>query len=157
MLSIAPKMSLESLTIEHCDELEHIVVDCGDCSGGKELGINVFPKLKKLNVEDCGKLKYIFGNMNASDDYDQNNNEIQLHLPALKSLDLVNLPSLISMSPRQYHTTFPLLNKLVLSECSQVDVKSIGDFTSTSRHQDSTAIKVRPPLSMYFLSMFVGF
>jgi hypothetical protein len=150
ILSIAPKMSLESLTIYRCDELEHVVVDIGDGSGGNELGINVFPKLKALHVYYCEKLEYIFGNMNASDDYDQNNSEIQLHLPALKSLDLVNLPSLISMSPRQYHTTFPLLNNLLLSKCSQVDVKSIGDFTSTSRHQDSTAIKVCTPLSMYF-------
>ncbi|WJX37119.1 Serine/threonine-protein kinase wnk4 [Trifolium repens] len=143
MLSIAPKMSLESLTIADCDELEHVVVDIGDGSGGNELG-NVFPKLKELNVEDCAKLKYIFGHINASDGHDQCNNEIQLHIPALKSLMFVKLQSLISMCPKQYHTTFPALKKIELNECSQVDVKSIGDFTfltSISRYLGSTTIK----------------
>jgi hypothetical protein len=153
-LSIAPEMlSLESLTIAYCDELEHVVIDIGDDSGGNELGINVFPKLKKLHVQCCWKLKYIFGHINASDDHDQNNNEIQLHLPALKSLNLVILPSIIGICPKQYHTTFPSLQELILGECSQVDVKSIGDFTfhtSVSRYQDSTTIKVHTPLSMYF-------
>ncbi|WJX31211.1 Serine/threonine-protein kinase wnk4 [Trifolium repens] len=143
MLSIAPKMSLESLTIEECDELEHVVVDIGYGSGGNELG-NVFPKLKELNVEDCEKLQYIFGHINASDDHDQDNIEIQLHIPALKSLMFVKLQSLISMCPKQYQTTFPALEKIELNECSQVDVKSIGDFTfltSISRYLGSTTIK----------------
>jgi hypothetical protein len=151
MLSIAPKMSLEHLTIYHCGELEHIV-DIGDGSGGIELG-NVFPKLKELHVQSCEKLEYIFGHINSSDDHDQNNNEIQLHLPALKSLKLVKLQSIIGICPKQYHTTFPPLKQLELNECSQVDVKSIGDFTfhtSVSRYQDSTTIKVHTPLSMYF-------
>ncbi|WJX31165.1 hypothetical protein P8452_19625 [Trifolium repens] len=137
-------MSLESLTIRYCDELEHIVVDIRDGSGGNKLGINVLPKLKELHVQYCGELKYIFGHINASDDHDQNNNEIQLHLPALESLKLVELQSLISMCPKQYHTTFPPLKELELNECSQFDVKSIGDFTfhtSVSRYQDSTTIK----------------
>ncbi|CAJ2640473.1 unnamed protein product [Trifolium pratense] len=143
MLSIAPKMLLESLTIYCCYELEHIVVDCGDCSDGIELG-NVFPKLKELDVDYCRKLKYIFGHINASDDHDHNSNEIQLHLPALKTLKLVDLKSLIGMSPKQYHITFSPLKEVELKECSQVDVKSIGDFTflaSISRYQDSTTIK----------------
>ncbi|WJX31212.1 hypothetical protein P8452_19664 [Trifolium repens] len=135
-------MSLEHLTIYHCGELEHIV-DIGDGSGGIELG-NVFPKLKELHVQSCEKLEYIFGHINSSDDHDQNNNEIQLHLPALKSLKLVKLQSIIGICPKQYHTTFPPLKELELSECFQVDVKSIGDFTfhtSISRYQDSTTIK----------------
>jgi hypothetical protein len=148
-LSIASKMLLlETLTIAHCDELEHIVVDIGDGSGGNELG-NVFPKLTELIVHSCEKLEYILGRINTSDDdHDQNNNEIQLHLPALESLKLVELQSLISMCPTQYHTTFPLLKKLEVRKCSQVDVKSIGDFTfltSISRYLGSTTIKVHTP------------
>ncbi|GAU27292.1 hypothetical protein TSUD_125730 [Trifolium subterraneum] len=144
VLSIAPKMLLKSLTITGCDELEHIVVDIGDGSGGNELGINVFPKLKELYVGSCKKLKYIFGHINASNDNDQNNNEIQLHLPALKSLKLSSLPSLIGICPKQYHTTFSPLKVLEFHNCSQDDVKSIGDFTfltSISRYQDNTTVK----------------
>ncbi|WJX37121.1 hypothetical protein P8452_24922 [Trifolium repens] len=138
-------MSLESLTIYRCHELEHIVVDIGDGSGGNELGINVFPKLKELYVHSCEKLEYIFGRINTSDDdHEQNNNEIQLHLPALETLKLVKLQSLISLCPKQYHTTFPPLKELEVGKCSQVDVKSIGDFTfltSISRYQDNTTIE----------------
>ncbi|GAU18662.1 hypothetical protein TSUD_124950 [Trifolium subterraneum] len=141
VLSIAPKMLLESLTIQYCGELEHIVVDIEDGSGGNELDINVFPKLKQLNVEECKKLKYIFGRIN---DNDQNNNEIQLHLPELKSLKLSSLPSLIGICPKQYHTTFSPLKVLKFDCCSLDDVKSIGDFTfltSISRYQDNTTVK----------------
>jgi hypothetical protein len=49
------------LTIEDCDELEHVVVEIGDGSGGNALGINVFPKLKELYVHSCEKLEYIRG------------------------------------------------------------------------------------------------
>jgi hypothetical protein len=132
--------------------LEHVVVDIGDGSGGNELGINVFPKLKELYVHSCEKLEYIFGRINTSDDdHEQNNNEIQLHLPALETLKLVKLQSLISLCPKQYHTTFPPLKELEVGKCSQVDVKSIGDFTfltSISRYQDNTTIEVCTPLSI---------
>jgi hypothetical protein len=97
-------------------------------------------------------LKYIFGHINASDGHDQCNNEIQLHIPALKSLVFVKLQSLISMCPKQYQTTFPALEKIELNECSQVDVKSIGDFTfltSISRYLGSTTIKVCTPLNFH--------
>ncbi|CAJ2640479.1 unnamed protein product [Trifolium pratense] len=141
-VSIATKMlSLESLRIYDCDELEHIVVDAGDGSGGNKLG-NVFPKLKDLYVFSCEKLKYIFGHINASDD--QNSNEIQLHLPALKTLKFRRLSRLMGMSPKQYHITFLGLKELDLKGCSQVDVKSIVDSTfptSISRYHDSTTIK----------------
>ncbi|GAU18661.1 hypothetical protein TSUD_124940 [Trifolium subterraneum] len=126
-------LSLESLTIYGCDELEHIVVDIGDGSGGNELGINVFPKLKELNVEDCEKLEYIFGHINASNDNDQNNNEIQLHLPALKSLELSRLESLIGLCPKRYHTTFPPLKVLELRYCSQ-DSTTFKQFSGNMEH-----------------------
>jgi hypothetical protein len=121
-------MSLESLNIQFCHDLEHIVVDIGDGSGGNELGINVFPKLKELNVVHCWNLEYIFGHINASDGHDQNNNKVQLHLPALKSLKFVKLQSLISLCPKQYHITFPSLKELVLRESSQVDAIKVRSF-----------------------------
>jgi hypothetical protein len=71
----------------------------------------------------------------------------------------MNLSSLIGLCSKQYHTTFPPLKQLNLGEFSQVDVKSISDFTfhtSVSRYQDSTIIKVRtyPSFDVFFLIMF---
>jgi hypothetical protein len=157
LLSIAPKMSLESLTICNCDELEHIVVDIGDGSDRNELG-NVFPKLKMLKVEECEKLEYIFGHKNASDHrhHQNHNNEVtNLHLPALEKLHLCSLPNLIGMCTKNYHTTLPTLKEVELIECPKVAIKSIGDFMvpnysmiSISR-EISTTIKVPSALFIY--------
>ncbi|XP_045823749.1 uncharacterized protein LOC123916351 isoform X2 [Trifolium pratense] len=134
-LSIAPKMSLESLTIKKCYELEHIVVDIGDGSDRNELG-NVFPKLKMLKVEECEKLEYIFGHNDASDHHhhhQNHNNEVtHLHLPALEKLHLHSLPSLIGMCTKNYHTTLPTLIEVKVIECPKVAIKSIGDFMVTN-------------------------
>ncbi|XP_027190583.2 uncharacterized protein [Cicer arietinum] len=139
ILSVAPRM-LETLTITNCDELKHIVIDTGDHdSSGNNWG-NVFPTLKRLYVEDCMKLEYIFGQYTIDH---QNQTEIHLHLPALQNLILRNLPSLVAMCPKQYCTTFPNLKVLELKKCSRVDIKSIGDFIfhSVSKSQDSTIMK----------------
>ena len=125
-MSIASKLSLETLSIGYCDELEHIIVDIDDGSGGNNWGNNVFPKLNSLTVVYCDKVEYIFGHI----DHDQNhNNEVtHLHLPALECLDLHNLPSLVSMCTKHYRTTLPALTEVQLVECCKVDITSIGDF-----------------------------
>ncbi|XP_039687986.1 uncharacterized protein [Medicago truncatula] len=138
ILSIAPTMLLESLTIYKCNELKHIIIDMGDHdnTGGNNWG-TVFPKLRLFEVEHCEKLEYIIGHF--TDDH-QNHTEIPLHLPALETFVLHNLPSLVSMCPKQYHTTFPQLERLVVEECPQF----IGDFIthhSITRSVDGTIIK----------------
>lgn len=140
ILSIAPRMLLETLIIQRCGELKHIIMDTVDDNGGKNWG-NIFPKLKELYIEDCGQLEYIFGCYTHDN---QNHNEIHLCLPALESLSLNNLPSLVDMSPKNYCVSLPLLTKFELEECSQVASKSIGDFIdhSVSRSLDSTSVKV---------------
>ncbi|XP_058762636.1 uncharacterized protein LOC131636013 isoform X3 [Vicia villosa] len=65
VLSFAP-MLLEVLIIERCHELKHIIIDTGDdddSTGGNNYG-NVFPKLKKLVIDDCMQLECIFGHYN---------------------------------------------------------------------------------------------
>ncbi|XP_004499595.3 uncharacterized protein [Cicer arietinum] len=126
---------LETLTVTNCDELKHIVIDTKDHdSSGNNWG-NVFPTLKRLYVGDGMQLEYIFGHY--TNDH-QNHTEIHLHLPALQYLNLCNLPSLVAMCPKQYRPTFPSLKELELKNCSQVDIKSIGDFIihSVSKSQD---------------------
>ncbi|KAK2406712.1 putative disease resistance protein [Trifolium repens] len=135
-LSIVPIMQLENLKIMNCDELKHVIIDTGDHNTGGNNSINVFPKLKRLYVKNCEQLEYIFGH-DTSDH--QNHMEIQLRLPELRRLDLCNLPSLVAMSPKQYQTTFPSLERIDHRDCSQVDIKSI--FHSVSESMDHTIIK----------------
>jgi len=147
ILSIAQRMLVETLTIRNCDELKCILIDTGDSGGSNSWG-NVFPKLKRLNVEDCMQLEYIFGQYT---DDQQNHIETHLHLPALQWLNLRNLPSLVAMCPKQYHAKFPPLKQLELKKCSQVAIKSIGDFIIRSDFEslDSTIMKV----SLFHISL----
>nr|AHG28986.1 NBS-LRR protein [Cicer arietinum] len=147
ILSVAPRM-LETLTITNCDELKHIVIDTEDHdSSGNNWG-NVFPTLKRLHVQKCMQLEYIFGHY--TNDH-QNHTEIHLHLPALQYLNICNLSSLVAMCPKQYRPTFPSLKELELKNCSQVDIKSIGDFIihSVSKSQDSTIMKNQNMLNSF--------
>ncbi|XP_058721870.1 uncharacterized protein LOC131593401 isoform X2 [Vicia villosa] len=132
ILSITPRMLVETLTIENCDELRHIILDIGDDDNvGKNLR-NVFPKLKKLYVNDCMQLEYIFGHY--TDD----------HLPELEGVTLSHLPKFVAMCPQQYCLTFPPLKQLELSECPLVAIKSIGEFIinlSDSKSLDNTIMK----------------
>ncbi|AES70149.2 NB-ARC domain disease resistance protein [Medicago truncatula] len=141
ILSIAPKVLWEILTIRSCDELEQIILDVGDSIGGG----NVFPNLKELNVENCDKMEYIVGHIKASDDHQNHNEVTRIHFPALECLKLWSLPSLIGMCTKRYRTTFPPSAVLKLDDCFVVDIKPIGNFTvpsSISRYHDRTTIKV---------------
>ncbi|KAI5408421.1 probable disease resistance protein At4g27220 [Lathyrus oleraceus] len=139
ILSIVPKLLLESLTIRNCDELEHII-DFGDYDSGSNNWGSIFPKLKELYIEGCAQLKYILGR----DTLDQQNHiKILLNLPRLEFLSLRNLPSLVAMCPKKYHTTFPPSAKLELVECPKATIKSIGNFIMNplSESLDNTIIK----------------
>jgi len=126
ILSIAPRMLLETLTIGKCDELKHIIIDTGDHdnAGGNNWG-TVFPKLTRVKVEDCEKLEYIIGHFN---DGDQNHTEIPLHLPVLEFFVLRNLPGLVSMCPKQYHATFPPFKELELNNCGDGKIIKVSLF-----------------------------
>lgn len=120
-------MLLEVLVIRRCQELEHIIVDTGDhdSTGGNNYG-NVFPKLKELVVDDCIQLEYIFGHYTNDD---QNHTENHLHLSSLKYVYLLELRSLVAICPKQYHTTLPVLNILVLKNCSHYVSRSVNCTT----------------------------
>ncbi|CAI8595880.1 unnamed protein product [Vicia faba] len=134
IMSITPTMLVETLTIKNCNELKHIIVDIGDDDSDGNNWCKVFPKLKTLRVESCKKLEYIFGHY--TDDH-HNHSKIHLHLSALQSLTLNCLPSLVAICPKQYCTTFPPFKNLRLSDCSEVAIKSIGEFIINHSESES--------------------
>ncbi|AES70762.1 hypothetical protein MTR_3g062050 [Medicago truncatula] len=108
ILSIAPRMLLETLWIINCDELKYIIIDTDD------------------HDNNGNNLCNIFGHY--TDDR-ENENEIHLHLPAaLERLKLSSLQSLIGLCPKQYHTTFPPLKELKIDQ-------HIGDFIYISIYE----------------------
>ncbi|XP_058769135.1 disease resistance protein At4g27190-like [Vicia villosa] len=139
IVSVVPKLLVESLTIRNCDELKHII-DFGDYDSGSNNWGNIFPKLEELYIEGCTQLKYILGR----DTLDQENHlKILLRLPKLKFLSLRNLSSLVAICPKKYRIKFPPSAKLELIECPLATIKSIGNFKMhpVSESLDSTIIK----------------
>ncbi|XP_061356027.1 uncharacterized protein LOC133300484 [Gastrolobium bilobum] len=138
IMSNAPTMMLETLTIEYCDNLKHIIIDTGDDRGGNNWG-DVFPKLEKILVKRCELLESVFGHYPHDH---QNQSEIHLQLPALKFLNFFKLPNLIGICSKNYSTSLPLLTEFTLGECSQFSIKSFGDLSvHDSRELGSTTIK----------------
>ncbi|XP_027337500.1 uncharacterized protein LOC113851227 [Abrus precatorius] len=109
ILSIAPLM-LETLIIEDCDELQHIIIDIGDSNLSY-----MFPKLKVINVKSCRQLEYIFG---SCDDH-RNHNQINVDLPLLESIWLHDLPCLIGICSKNYSTTLSPLSNTSIKELSE--------------------------------------
>ena len=150
ILSITPRMLLETLTIKNCGELKNIIIDD---NRGNKWG-DVFPKLQRIYVKDCIKFEYIFGYYDG--DY-RSHNEIHLHLPALKYISLCNLPGLVAMCTKQYRPTFPPLVQLQHNGyCSNAAIKSFHDFKiHPSLESLDTIKKAYIPLSIYFIILFV--
>ncbi|RHN67702.1 putative P-loop containing nucleoside triphosphate hydrolase, leucine-rich repeat domain, L [Medicago truncatula] len=95
ILSIPLRM-LESLRIEKCDEMKQIIIDTGDhnSTSGNKFG-NVFPKLKRLWVENCVQLEYIFGHYNH--DHQNQTEMAKLELNECSQLDSGDLITTRSM------------------------------------------------------------
>ena len=145
ILSITPKMLLDTLTIKNCHELKNIIIDTDHESGVNNWG-DIFPKLQRIYVEDCKKLEYIFG---RGDHNLQSHDEIHLNLPVLKYINLCNLSGLVAMCTKQYRTTFPPLGELEHNGCSHAAIKSFHDFIiHPSLESLDTIKKVYIPLSI---------
>ena len=150
-LSTAQEMLLEHLEIEECHELKHIIANEEEDHDNNYNFMTIFPKLRTLSVENCSLLKmllpvtlahsfiqlesitleeapqleYIFGHDgNLSHRIE---NDIHIEFPALKSLDLMKLPKMISICSKNYYHTWPILNSLTLSKCPLLKVSSIID------------------------------
>ncbi|XP_058762493.1 uncharacterized protein LOC131635877 [Vicia villosa] len=125
---------LEIFQIRNCGALKYIFRKCQHVELGllKHIVFWQFPKLKTLEVQSCNQLEYIFEHYiddhqnpngihldlpSLQNDH-QNYNEVCLDLPALQYLELCYLPKLVSICPKQYHTTVPQLKRLHLNECS---------------------------------------
>ncbi|CAL0304470.1 unnamed protein product [Lupinus luteus] len=141
-LSTASSMMLEILIIDSCRELKHII-DIGDGREGKNF--DVLLKLKELSISWCIELECMFGLMG-----DQNFNEIHIHLPSLKKLNLQNLLkfSISSM-------TWIYLKEFVLVQCPDFSVNPISNMMI---HLDSnklvrTTIEDIREMDKHFLSL----
>ncbi|KAF7842583.1 putative disease resistance protein [Senna tora] len=129
-LSIASSMSfLESLEVKGCDGLKHIVTNEGDNAHDHMTYSSIFPKLKEISIRKCSfleyifpashcrsfnnlesvriigvnKLRYVFGKCYCEDNLPPHNQNVEIHLPALKILRFDDVPNLVSIGTENYH------------------------------------------------------
>ncbi|KAF7842973.1 putative disease resistance protein [Senna tora] len=153
-LSIASSMSLlESLEVTECHGLKHIVKHEGDNGHDHMNYSSIFPNLKRISVCDCSileyifpashcrsfnhlesvkifgvdKLRYMFGKCCCEDNLPHHNQNIEIHLPALKVLLFDYVPNMVSIGTQSCHFT-ALCLKRVESPLSLVGVFQGIDF-----------------------------
>ncbi|XP_068462037.1 uncharacterized protein [Phaseolus vulgaris] len=112
--SIASSLMLESLRIEECHGLEHII-DTKDEYEKENLNA-IFQSLRNFSVRDCGQLKYIFGQYPVAN---KDCEEIHIHFSALEILSFYDLPNFVSICATNSLTmTYPSLKEFMCYRCS---------------------------------------
>jgi len=127
--SIASSLMLESLRIEQCDGLEHII-DIEDEYGKESLNA-IFPNLRQLLVCDCRQLKYMLGQYPV---VNQACEEIHIHLSSLEFLSLRNLPNFVSICATNNLTmTWPSLKEFHSDSCLTAPTDSREHFSISKK------------------------
>ncbi|KAF7833683.1 Disease resistance protein [Senna tora] len=161
--------NLEILILRHCNSLEHIITDEVE----EEIVEDdikytlAFPNLKKIDMNECNQLEYIFPisytlslpqlnvltirgaaklkNIFGQSNYkDQNPNVFQsIEFLALRELTLYDLPNIISICAENYHPSWPSLESLDLRNCPQLTTMSVSNHSipHSGLTQDPTATK----------------
>ncbi|WVZ25855.1 hypothetical protein V8G54_004399 [Vigna mungo] len=138
-LSIASSlMMLEILRIEHCGGLEYII-ETDDDEYGKENMKAIFPNLKKLSVDRCYGLEYMFGQYDvANNDY----KEIHIQFSALEILSLNYLPNFVSIcSTNTVTVTWPSLKDFECYRCLYPFYGSVSCLTIPTNSREPTSTK----------------
>ncbi|XP_028757993.1 probable disease resistance protein At4g27220 [Neltuma alba] len=134
---------LQKLNINGCSELKNIIEEDGDGANSEIISASnnsaslVFSKLKSLTIIDCDKLEYVFSNScvqgleqleevcisgasqlkYAFGQHEDEHQEVQIKLPALKSLELNGLKNLLSIFPKTIHSSCPRLREMQCVKC----------------------------------------
>ncbi|XP_054777657.1 uncharacterized protein LOC129285790 isoform X2 [Prosopis cineraria] len=150
-LSIASSLKLlEGLVVKQCDALKHIVTDEGH--GHDHINVSsIFPKLRRVYVVSCNHLEYIFSAFYSKDfkdlefvsivkverlkyvfgkcHADQNqSDQIELNLPALKYLYLRDVPNMVHICTENYHVKALYVEIIHLEGCPQLPIQTFIDF-----------------------------
>ncbi|XP_054824314.1 probable disease resistance protein At4g27220 isoform X2 [Prosopis cineraria] len=167
-------LSLQKLTVESCDELKNIIDEDGDGTSNEIISASnnshsVFSQLKSLTILDCHKLEYVFPNSCAQGlvqleevriegasqlkyafgQYKDEHQEFQMELPILKSLKLHGLKNLLSIFPKNYHSSCPCLRKLHWVECPKFRASCVNIMVGSNINMDYQLYnKVSAPLSL---------
>ncbi|XP_054779483.1 uncharacterized protein LOC129287294 isoform X2 [Prosopis cineraria] len=178
-LSVASSLKLlKKLEVKECDALEHIVIDERHYGHDHTTVNSIFPKLQQVHVWRCSHLESIFPAFYSNDFMDleyvnirmveklkhvfgkchidqKRNDRIELNLPALKQLYLVDVPNMVSICAENYHVKALSLQVISLEKCLQLHSKTVGDLLADvqRKKQDFPKGKLRL-FSTSFLAEF---
>ncbi|PPD75972.1 hypothetical protein GOBAR_DD27097 [Gossypium barbadense] len=134
------------LNISDCEELEQII-EKDQTSSQHHLQPICFPNLKWITIVNCKNLKCLFpitlahgGLPNLDELYLKKVSKLEqvfegdegnvskdekkvIHLPHLRSLEIDELPNLVSFSPVGYHFVFPFLTDLQVEGCPNITTR----------------------------------
>ncbi|XP_027343124.1 uncharacterized protein LOC113855692 [Abrus precatorius] len=136
--SITSTMLLESLRIDSCDGLKHVITSMRHDEDRKNCN-SIFPKLKEISIRGCDQLEYVIGPNHHEDD--GRNLEFHTDFPALEELTLVRLSKIINICPTSYVVSLPSLKKFELDTCPQYNSVTDSMMSLYSRQLHSTTNK----------------
>ncbi|KAH9802683.1 putative disease resistance protein [Citrus sinensis] len=143
-------LQLKHFRIEHCKELEQIIVEDEDeahnqISSSDHLQHVYFPNLIYIKVKECNKLERLFhvdiarglqklreltvcDNMRLVEVFGQKDeagigNDYEIVLSELWHLELNGLPSLTNVCPMGYHFIFPSLRSFKVIDCPMISTR----------------------------------
>ena len=169
-------LNLKFLEIGRCDQLEHLIVedDKEQIISDAHLQPLCFPKLARVKVNECNKLKFLFPmtvidsllelhglQINGASQLmevfaheDEGDTVIQkdVMLSILEHIILVRLPSLVNLCPRNYHIILP-----PYLQGFRLEVKSCPNMTTsfTRTLDENVHINGEVPTIMQFLFLFL--
>ena len=128
--------------IERCDQLEHLIVENVEEQASSESHLQplCFPKLERVNVRYCNKLKYLFPitiadsllelkiltvkeNFELMEVFTREGDagvQKDVTLPQLKLMRLKGLPSLVNFCPKNYQFILPNWMMLRVESCKNI-------------------------------------
>lgn len=161
-------LQLNHLRIEHCKELEQIIVEDVDedhnlISSSNHLQHVYFPNLIYINVRECNKLERLFhvdiarglqklteltvcDNMRLVEVFGQKDDagiedNYEIVLGELWCLELNRLPSLTNVCPMGYHFIFPSLRSFKVIDCPMISTRfSAGQTDSVHAEAEEPQI-----------------
>ena len=178
-------LQLKHLRIEHCKELEQIIVEDVDedhnlISSSNHLQHVYFPNLIYINVRECNKLERLFhvdiarglqklteltvcDNVRLVEVFGQKDDagiedNYEIVLGELWCLELNRLPSLTNVCPMGYHFIFPSLRSFKVIDCPMISTRfSAGQTDSVHAEAEVHILRSIPRFFYYSYLLLVLF
>ncbi|XP_028754235.1 uncharacterized protein LOC114713721 [Neltuma alba] len=135
--------NLRTIEINSCGKLESLF----PASCCKKL-----VHLESVDVWGARELEYVFGKSCGDDKSRQQNQNCEIHLPALNRVILTEVPNMVSMCPENYYMKASSLEDVILGKCPQLPINSFIDV-SVEGHEGQEQVSRKKVIGMRFCNL----